>query len=354
MDKVVWSVLKLFVLIGFWTYLSQNGVSTSLKVLSSLAFILVYPYFVALVFGLKVMPAMDQACFISTSKAHVNYMSVNFAEGNFDHEAYVKLARTKYIKKHAKFRSKVVMKFGDLYYEELDVEEAAAMALYSEPNPKRHWKNQRDIEMFVEDNINIKMPLDGPQWRAWTQPYKDPEDGKEYLVIIWKAHHSLCDGVSAQAITGSMSNDFGPHMYIRFPEVGLLARMFLKLTAPFYMLLLVTNAFAKKDDNILTRGKKNMTGHICASTSKVHNVPAMKALCKSNGISINDLVMSMLSTTMHGYLGAKGDGETLSILLPANVRYKFYQTADEVKLENKFSALPLQVPMVANMKDAYS
>lgn len=40
--------------------------------------------------------------------------------------------------------------------------------------------------MFTEDNLNIKIPLDGPQWRVYTQHYKDPLDGKQYFMQIWK------------------------------------------------------------------------------------------------------------------------------------------------------------------------
>jgi hypothetical protein len=79
----------------------------------------------------------------------------------------------------------------------------------------------------------------------------------------------------------------------------------------------------------------------------------MKAYCKVHGISINDLVMSVLSTSMHEYLGMKDDNQKLNILLPANIRYKFYETKADVKCENRFSALPIRVPILAKMKDSH-
>lgn len=127
----------------------------------------------------------------------------------------------------------------------------------------------------------------------------------------------------------------------------------MRLSAPFFILLLSLNIFDRRDDNKLTKGKKHMTGNIVAASSNIFNVPEMKAVCKANDISINDFVMSALSTTLHQYLDFKDDNQLINILMPANMRYKFYQTREEIKAENKFSSMPLKMPIAAKMKDAY-
>lgn len=40
-------------------------------------------------------------------------------------------------------------------------------------------------------------------------------------------------------------------------------------------------------------------------------------------------------------------------MVPANIRFKFYATPAEVKLENKFAAIPLTIPMTKDMESAY-
>jgi len=40
-------------------------------------------------------------------------------------------------------------------------------------------------------------------------------------------------------------------------------------------------------------------------------------------------------------------------MIPANIRYSIYKDKESIKLENKFSAIPLKVPLVANMKNGY-
>lgn len=81
-----------------------------------------------------------------------------------------------------KFRYRVVMKFGDLYYQEMTPQEALEYGFRHISDPALVCKSPRELEMFVEDNINIKMPLDGPQWRSFNFHYEDAKDGKKYMV----------------------------------------------------------------------------------------------------------------------------------------------------------------------------
>ncbi len=50
----------------------------------------------------------------------------------------------------------------------------------------------------------------------------------------------------------------------------------------------------------------------------------------------------------------QGEGKTINVLLPANIRFGFYPTREEVKIENKISALPIKMPLISSMKDSYN
>ena len=111
------------------------------------------------------------------------------------------------------------------------------------------------------------------------------------------------------------------------------------------------NAFVARDDNVFTRGKSKMTGVINASSSSVIDFDKVKKFAKQNQLTINDLVMSSLSSAMHEYL--EGKEHKISICLPANVRFEFYQKYQDIKLENKFSVIPLTIPLKKTMQEAY-
>ena len=44
--------------------------------------------------------------------------------------------------------------------------------------------------------------------------------------------------------------------------------------------------------------------------------------------------------------------KSMQLLIPANMRFGMYRTADTVKMENKFAALPLKMPLIKDMSFA--
>ena len=85
----------------------------------------------------------------------------------------------------------------------------------------------------------------------------------------------------------------------------------------------------------------------------------MKATSKKLGVTINDLVMCATSCAFKKYFQMKGDklgqgeGKSIQVLMPANMRFGFYPTKEDVKIENKFAALPLKLPLVSTMSESY-
>ena len=89
-------------------------------------------------------------------------------------------------------------------------------------------------------------------------------------------------------------------------------------------------------------------------TPKLIDFRLLKALSKTIKVSINDIVMSSLSTSMKKFFSdVKDESKSINISIPANIRFKFYPTPEEVKLENKFAAIPLVIPLAPSMEEAY-
>ena len=40
-------------------------------------------------------------------------------------------------------------------------------------------------------------------------------------------------------------------------------------------------------------------------------------------------------------------------MIPANIRFKFYEKREDVVLENKFSCMPIRMPLAESMDQAY-
>ena len=164
-------------------------------------------------------------------------------------------------------------------------------------------------------------------------------------------------------ITAASSNEFSSDYFIgASKKVSTFERLILKLTTPFLAIKIgIDAAFAKRDRNYLTKNKKKMTGKVNVSTSPFFHFPTVKDLSKKLGVTINDIVMCALSTAIKEYLKSKGDplGEenaegNLSVMIPANIRWGFPKSREEVTTDNCFASMPVVIPLCNQMKESYS
>ena len=289
-------------------------------------------------------------------------MSVTgFGEGVMAKEDCARMYRNT-MKRFPKFLNKVETKGGDLYYKKMDFEDAFNKGFkYLEGDEA--ITNQHDMDLFVQDNIGIKVPLDGPQWRVWFTPLID-EDGKTYTVQIWKSHHSFMDGVSCMGVTCTMMEEYNLSYFVKFTPVPLLQQILLKLSVIIYIpALFADSVFTMRDKNCITMGKKKMNGVICASSSSCISMKAIKDLSKKAGCTVNDILMSATSAAFKSYFRLRGDklgsvpdhhkDSMMNALMPANIRFEMYPTREAVRMENCFAALPMRIPLVSTMKEAY-
>ena len=196
----MWPTIKSVILLVIILTLRLTNQSWLVVVLASLFLVTTYQHVVVLLSPEKLhyMPAMDQATFISTSQAPVNFISVTGIEGKITRESVMQIVKRN-IHRFPKFRYKIIMRFGDLYYEEITEEQALERAFFFEDRPEKILKSQHEVDCFVRDNLNVKMPMDGPQFRVCYMPFKD-DDGTECYLQIWKQHHCIMDGVSCMAV----------------------------------------------------------------------------------------------------------------------------------------------------------
>jgi len=76
----------------------------------------------------------------------------------------------------------------------------------------------------------------------------------------------------------------------------------------------------------------------------------MKVLSKKLGVTINDIVTTALSVTLKKIFKEKGeDIKKVNLVIPTQIRFKFYAERKDVRLENKFTAFPLRIPLVDDM-----
>ena len=119
------------------------------------------------------------------------------------------------IKKVPKLRVRRVEKFGDYYYKMMSEKETLDKAVVWLPDGL--IKTEFDVDLFLQDNLGMIMPSDGPLWRMYLTNIKK-KDGKESLIFIYIAHHSLADGISTACLALAISEEYNRDYYIKTRE----------------------------------------------------------------------------------------------------------------------------------------
>ena len=111
--------------------------------------------------------------------------------------------------------------------------------------------------------MNIKCPLDGPLWRLYIQDYNPndqdylPDNLKTKGMIIFKAHHSFCDGVSVMCMTLSLAeSEYGRDFFIKSEDSKWYEQLAVRLLFPLQLPnIFKQNFMSKKDVNFITKRK---------------------------------------------------------------------------------------------------
>lgn len=243
-------------------------------------------------------------------------------------------------------RSKIVKVFGDLYYKEISIEDTIKVCL--EFLPPNTIKNKADIESFAGLQLSKAFPLDRPQWQVWIQMNYEGEKA----LIVYKSHHSLCDGISGMGINMQCDEKFDPDKMIATGRIRFYQRVLFRIIAPLLMPVLFMEGLSIQVlKNPLHDGKRDLTGVKKCALSEQMTFADIKLASKLLKITINDLITSSLSVAVSRYFREKDPGTNhtrLNLVLPANIRWSRYETFDEVKCENKFAPYPLTIPLSEN------
>mmetsp|Transcript_1960 Transcript_1960/g.3423 ORF Transcript_1960/g.3423 Transcript_1960/m.3423 type:complete len:137 (+) Transcript_1960:518-928(+) len=116
-------------------------------------------------------------------------------------------------------------------------DEALDKILINETEIGMELKDFDDINNFVQDNLNKKLPLDGPLMRIYSQPFII--DGKAGSIMILISHHSFCDGLSGMSFSLSLSEKYDPSYFIKVKGATSLQKVLIRLLVPLQIPILL-------------------------------------------------------------------------------------------------------------------
>jgi len=124
---------------------------------------------------------------------------------------------------------------------------------------------------------------------------------------------------------------------------------------PFMLPLIMFDALVLKTDrNPLHDGKRKLTGKKKVAVSETFKLDVVKKASKDLNLTINELLLVALSSSMKKWFEELGDTKSnkIQIGMPVNIRWEMYQTFDEVQLENRFAPMQLKVELFKDHEKA--
>lgn len=131
-----------------------------------------------------------------------------------------------------------------------------------------------------------------------------PEEERAGGLLIWKCHHSFCDGVSVVCLTLALSMHYDKSYFIKpyTQDVPLWQTLFIRLMTPFYLPKIYFKTLWHKDeDNCFTKKKnaEGLSGAMNVSSCLPIALEDIKRVSQAKDVTINDVVLCALTTSMN-------------------------------------------------------
>lgn len=142
---------------------------------------------------------------------------------------------------------------------------------------------------------------------------------------------------------------------IPFRKVSFWQRFMLRSMVLFYVPIVLWESYLRRRDrNPLHDGRRKLTGEKRVAISKEFDFATIKKTSRSLNTTINELLISSLQVTVAQLFKDRGDekNKRFRIAMPCNIRWKQYDTYEEVKMENRFAPMPLKVALTLDRMEA--
>jgi len=295
------------------------------------------------IFGLEPLTVLDSFMLFENKTNRANFGGVAIYD-KIDFETLNAL-RQSLIQRFPRLRQKVVSVFGSYYFKELSLEDSSKAI---EKVEGIHTKEQ--LEQFCEKICQNPIPKNEPLYKVYIMvDYNDSETAGVLL-----SHHSLFDGLSNLYLTWMYTAAPGDATLLpNIREFSFKEKLIMHLLLVYtFPMAILNNLTKKKDVNPINNGKP-LTG--IKKFSYFDDIPFEKIRenYKKIGVTVNDYFMAVLSKSLKEYFKLKdpnGNYKDITIAIPINLRNKYPKKFDDIVLENNFSAVNLELPLIDDVK----
>ena len=171
------------------------------------------------------------------------------------------------------------------------------------------------VRLEIDDRVAI-VSLDSPPLNIFNLAMRDG------LIEAFGAIHQI-DGLGAMIFMAALTENYSPKLLPSMRPIPLVMQIVLWMILPFaYFVLAYRQLSPPSDENPIHQSTMKMSGVKRGCFSQDYSLEELKRFAKSKGVSVNDALTAVLSTSLKEYFVRKGDEKTqeLKLMMPMAVR----------------------------------
>lgn len=251
-------------------------------------------------FGDTINSSQIVVCCTFAEKINEDFVVSQIKNRVFIHKYYEKLQKI-YVSKYGLHYWKKTSNFSlDDHIEILDVQ----------------FSKYDEILEFMNKHVSeIKFARDIPPWKIFIA--KNLHDNQS--AIIFKIHHSIADGLSIMSFILNLgdSKEYG---LIKIPKITSWEWIFIYFSAFFQIFIFFKDLFSRRTNDNSFKSEKltNKKNSYCSSSLDLKSI---KNYSIENGISVNDVFLTLLSKALNNYHKRKFNKnlDNFSLMVAASV-----------------------------------
>ena len=122
---------------------------------------------------------------------------------------------------------------------------------------------------------------------------------EKYSIVMYKAHHSLCDGVSSMNYHIGQGDKFDVSALMPIRKMSIVQKWLIRVSFIFYIPRLFWKVLRVKDDKNIIHpggGPRKLSGKKLSATSSDILFKDVKAAAKNKQATINDFITACMAT----------------------------------------------------------
>ena len=170
---------------------------------------------------------------------------------------------------------------------------------------------------------------------------------------VFKAHHSMTDGLGFVSITANVTDNFDPSYIPKMRKLSPIQKLYVGIALPFSVMSVgIKYLFTPAERNAIHSGKP-LKGDKKGYVSNDISVNKIKDKSKQFNTTINDMMMALTSLTLKEYMVSKGDTKSTYINLSVPFSLRAPPTSrDDLELKNDFAMMLITLDLSNNFGEA--